>query len=239
LEECEQQELLILYELTSFAQQRKSTSFALYKVEKGWRAFSLTKWRQIVKSLQTQHPRKKRSSKQSFFITPIYSNTWSYKKYNHPFKLISLLCKSPFVFSFDELPLGSTDVGVNFRLSSSELNILKELFRHQAIQLNFRPVRLIQEYSLNTYWIKLPKIPLEQLSRLLAWLPFSQLFFTEMDIHMWTYLTPNLAHWLRTDLKWVVRPIVLNHYRQNLTIDWFNPETLKWRTPFVLKKLTE
>ncbi len=96
------------------------------------------------------------------------------------------------------------------------------------------------EFSLDSYWIKLPELPLErQLIKLLQYLPFSTLFFTETGTktnYMWSILSPELVEWIKKDLNWVVIPVIQEYYYQESRINWFDSKKLQWVTPKVLKK---
>ena len=225
---------LILYDLEKVTTSRICTSLSLYQATKGWRTLTQTEWRRLVQLLKTQRPRKRRTRSMSFYITPSLNKYWHYSQHPDPLQIISLYCKSQFRYSFGELPFGSNNEQITPRLSKPELDLIKELYLKKVAQVWFRPLRLIHEFSLDYYWIKLPNMPFDQLSRLLAWLPYAYLCFTENNIHIWSFLIPKLAEWFRTDLEWTVMQIVRKHPPQMLNFDWYSPEARQWRAPLIL-----
>lgn len=234
LQQCERLGQLILYELTKIDTSHLSVSLFLYQATKGWRNPTQTDWRRLVPILKTQNPRKKRIKHFSFYLSPPFNKFWHHNQSHNPSQIIALYCKIPRRFSFQELPLGSHNSQITMRLSKPEIKLLRELYLQKTLHVCFLSLRLISEFSLDNYWITLPKMPLDQLSRLLAWLPSSYLYLTETNIHIWTFLTSKLAQWLRTDLEWSVMPIVENHNPKNLVFDWYDLKTQQWKAPLVL-----
>ncbi|MHA2327498.1 MAG: hypothetical protein ACXACR_03155 [Candidatus Hodarchaeales archaeon] len=171
-----------------------------------------------------------RVKKPNFYLSPSFNERWNYLQYHEPIHLINLFCKSG-VFTFNQLSLDPIK-----SLTKDERTLLKELYQQRLVEISFNAMRLIQEYSLDTYWVRIPKKPIEQLFRLLEKLPFSQIFFTESNIYMWTYLTPKMAHRISTGLEWTVIPVIPSNIPKKPDISWFNKETLDWNTPHVIKK---
>jgi hypothetical protein len=233
LQKCHSQAKLVLHELTKIKTSRISISLRLYQATKGWRTPTQTDWCRLVPMLKTKNPRKMRTKLTSYYLT-------------HPFNeqsadrqdltdLVNLFCKIPREFSFKELPLGSNNDQNQLKLSKAELTLLEEMYKRKIVQIGFLSNGLIYEFSLDTYWIKAPKMPLDQLSRLLAWIPFCRLYFTENNIFIWSYLTSEFAQWLSADLGWTVMQIIENHNPQSFKIDWYTDQKQQWNTPFVLR----
>ncbi|MFX0124556.1 MAG: hypothetical protein ACFFAE_13070 [Candidatus Hodarchaeota archaeon] len=231
LQKCHSRAQLVLHELTKINTSQLSVSFHLYQVSKGWRTPTSTDWSRLVPMLKTKYPRKKRLKLTSYYLTPPFGEY----KYDQDklSNLIPIFCKAPRDFSFKELPIDSNKNQI--QLSKTEIKILNELYLQKTLQVSFFSLGLIYEFSLDNYWIKLPKIPLNQLSRLLAWIPFSRLYFAEKDIYIWTYLTPELAQWMSTDLEWSIMQIIEDHNPRSFVTDWYAHETHQWKTPDVLK----
>ena len=232
LEYCERQGYIILNEIVRITNSCRSSSLALYKAEYGWQEISPASWSRLVKKLSTIRPRKRRTKQSSlFYLTPLFNEFRNYRQYPNPPQVIALFCFRPLIFSYSELPLGSTNPHIPLRLKKSQLRLLKKLYSHQLIEISFNAVRLTQEFSLDTYWLKIPRIPIEQLSRLLEILPFSHLFLAETQIYIWTYLSPILARWMSQDLEWTILQVEPYHKPKKLDLNWFNSETLEWKSP--------
>ncbi len=237
LQYCERQGQLILHEVTKIITSRRSISLALYQSYKGWRNITLTDWRRLVPLLTTKHPRKRRVKSKPLFLSPPFKDYWNYKQHSDLYKIITLYCKIPHFFSFNELPIGLSTNKKTVQLSKLEITLLKDFYHNQVFQISFSPFQLIIEFSLDRYWIKIPKIPLDQLSRLLGFLPSCLLYITETNIHMETVLTPELAQKIRNDLEWTVMPIILDHPPQKPVLNWYDPELQRWKPPLVLKSI--
>ncbi len=235
LQNFKNQRKVILHELSQLINIRMSASFALYRAEKGWLEFS-TKIRRSLEPLKTMKPKRRRNVLLNpFYFSPGFSSLWNYLKYPDPIQIINIFCKNRGFYSYKELPFGSTTRRVKKQFSKQEFSVIKELHRFQVVNVGFFCQRLILNFSPDQYWIKLPLIPLNQLLRLLEWLPYTHIYFTKTNIHIWAYLTSKISEWLRTDLKWEVMPIILNHIPLTLKISWFDENSLQWKTPHILK----
>ncbi|MFX1505506.1 MAG: hypothetical protein ACFFDC_05255 [Promethearchaeota archaeon] len=233
LQKCHSQAKLVLHELTKIKTSRISVSLLLYQATKGWRTPTPTDWRRLVPMLKTKNPRRMRMKLTSYYLTQPFNEQFT----NNLDKssLINLFCKIPREFSFKELPLGPNNDEIHVKLSKGDIKLLEEMYDENLVQIGFLSNGLIYEFSLDTYWIKTPKMSLDQLSRLLAWIPFCRLYFTENNIFIWSYLTSEFAQWLSTDLEWTVMPIIENHNPQRFKIDWYTDKEQQWKTPLILK----
>lgn len=231
-QKCHSKTQLILHELTKINTSRLSVSLLPYQATKGWRTPTQTDWRRLVPMLKTKYPRKMRMKLTSYYLTPPFNEHRI--EHHDSSRLIHLFCKVPRNFSFKELPLGSNNDQIRVKLSKTEIKLLEELYQRKIVQISFHSLRLIYEFSLDNYWIKLPKMPLDQLTRLLAWIPFSRLYLAKSNIFIWTSLTPEFAQWLSTDLEWAVMRAIGSHNPLSFNFDWYSHETQEWKTPLVL-----
>ncbi len=235
LQNYKNQRHLIIHELSQIINIHISASLALYRAEKGWQDITTNLWRSL-EPLKTKKPKKRRSKPPiTHHISPGFSPLWNYLKYPDPTQVISIFCKSRGFYSYKELPFGSTTRRPSIQFSKKEFSIFKELDYFQVVNAGFFCQRLILNFSPDQYWIKLPLIPLDQLLRLLEWLPYTHIYFTKINIYIWAYLTPKFAEWMRNDLGWEVMPIILNHSPLSLKISWFDEDSLQWKIPQILK----
>ncbi|MFX1514740.1 MAG: hypothetical protein ACFFC6_00380 [Promethearchaeota archaeon] len=236
LQSCHNQDKVELIELTKIKTTRISVSLILYQATKGWRTPTPTDWSRLIPMLRTKSPRKIRTNLSSLYLSPPFDKE-TIEEYDLT-RAVQLLCKLPREFSFKELVSGSNKDQIKINLTKIEFKLLKEMYQRNIVQIGFLSRGLVYEFSLDNYWIKVPKIPLDQLSRLLAWIPFCRLYFSENNIFIWSYLTREFAHWLRTDLEdleWTVIPIIENHRPQNFNFDWYDSDIQQWKTPHILK----
>ena len=233
LQKCASQAQVELDELARIKTTSISVSLLLYQATKGWRTPTSTDWHRLIPMLRTKSPRKIRTNLTSLYLSLPFSEEkiGNYDKS----RVIQLFCKIPREFSFRELVTGSNKDQIKIKLSKTEIKLLGEMYQRKIVQTGFLSRGLIYEYSLDNYWIKAPKMPLDQLSRLLALIPFSRLYFTENDVFIWAYLTRKFAQWLKKDLEWTVMPIIENHRPQNFNFDWYANDIQQWKTPHVLK----
>ncbi len=230
LQHCEDQGLLTLSGLTRIRKIHRSASLTLYQADNGWGNLNQSIRNQLTQQLKIKRPRKRRVKLRSFFITSSLDSFWHYKNHPHSSHIIKLYCKLP------QDPIAFNDLSLKLEFSKSELELLKDLFQNQAISIGFLSYRLWYEFSLDAYWIKAPKMPLEQIERLLQWLPFCEMFFTKENIHLRIRLTSDLYQWIKEDLEWEIAPIMIGPQPSDINYNWYNPKKLEWIVPSILKE---
>ena len=232
LQHCENQGYFILKALKRITTTRISASLDHYHVNKGWIELSPTKMRRLTSFINSKHPKKTQNEDNSLFISHPFNQSWHFDQHPLSTNIIRLYCKIPDVYSFSELRSISDQDSTT--LSRSEIGLLKLLYNNKIIYIGFVPWQLVYEFSLDLYWIILPKISLFRLKQYLKLVPYNEIHYTENSIYILARLTPKLVHWIKNDLSWTVIPITLVHERPDLQFSWFNSETLQWNTPDVL-----
>ncbi|MFX0125416.1 MAG: hypothetical protein ACFFAE_17480 [Candidatus Hodarchaeota archaeon] len=236
LRKCERQAYLILKKLVKVMTRSLSGSLTHYRANSGWFEQSPTKNYRLKQLIQSQNPKKKQKEFPSLFFQPQCDIQWHYKQHPFPIEIIRLFSKlSPHFYSFTNLPLRLLDLQDSYSLSRVEIGLLKQLYYNQVVQIGFVPLRLVFEFSLDEYCVILPKITLFQLKRFLDLIPFSEIDFTENFFYIWARLTPKLAQWIESELKWPIIPIRRIIFPQNPESSYYNPSKLQWRTPNILK----
>jgi hypothetical protein len=61
-------------------------------------------------------------------------------------------------FSHNELPWGSSQTSRSVNFTKEEKKIIQTLINIQAAYFHFTPAHIFNEYSLDSYWVKLPLI---------------------------------------------------------------------------------
>ena len=233
LQHCENQGKLILKELIRITTTRTSASLNHYRANSGWFELSPTKMRRLTSLLKSKHPKKRLVKNSSLFVSPSFNGHWYYDQHPLPTEIIKLYSKIPDEYTYQYLPLRS-NAQDSTALSRTEIGLLKQLIYNKVVYIGFVPWRLVYEFSLDLYYIILPKIPLFQLKRFLNLLPYSEIHYTENSIYVLTQLTPKLVRWIENDLNWTVISIILTHYRHNLEFNWYDSGKLQWKTPNIL-----
>ncbi|MFX0210932.1 MAG: hypothetical protein ACFFDT_33445 [Candidatus Hodarchaeota archaeon] len=234
LEQYEHHGQLILHDYEVITDFRRSSSLNLYKTAEGWLSLKQKELDKLTSQLRMNELRRRSSKIKSFFMSPQYNHQWNYRQHPSQINVMTLYCSVPDDFSFQELPLTSSNDKPKYIIPKSEKRLLKELFDRRVVYVDFVPIRLMYEFSPETYWIIMPPISLKQLSYLLQWLPYSELYFTEKYTHMRTTLTPKLVDWMKNDLNWTILPILREYYPNHRTLDWYDPDKLHWATPAIL-----
>jgi hypothetical protein len=235
----EQSGELTISELDTITDLRYSASLNLYQNERGWGDLSRTELGRLAQKLKTEQPRKSRTKILPFFLTKQSNNNWSYRQYSDPSSMIALFCKSYPNFTFKDLISDSHSIKSLLSFDKAELELLQTLHQANVIQLNLIYTQLILEYSIDQYLIKIPNMDLTQLSRLLAFIPWSELFFTSKNILMMAFLTKSFSKWMKEDLHWPVKAISEANIPISPKISWFNPETNQWNIPQLMRELVE
>ncbi|MFX0181473.1 MAG: hypothetical protein ACFE95_00225 [Candidatus Hodarchaeota archaeon] len=234
LQDWERKGRVIIHELTEIIGSRISCSITRYFPEEGWRALSQSDLNDLLQKLQTKHPRKSSVSPDLYFMTNSFNPNWNYLFHTTPSEIIKLYCKFFPRFFYKTPFLSANKRQESQYLSKAELKLLKLLFKRGVLNLAFSPNRLINEFSLDFYWIKIPPISSEQLTRLLPFLPYAHIIFTQSNNFMWAYLTARLAKWFNEKLDWMTIPIQLGHIRLNPEISWYDSNKNQWKPPLIL-----
>lgn len=216
---------LFIHKLSQVTDSRISGSLALYKAEKGWSQLSQTKLKILKRQLRaTKSPKRGLNPPLPSLLTTPYNQSWNYLKHPHPNQIIHLFCEISKSFCFKSLPWDLSGKYSKDQYVKLKLNLLKELFHLNVVQITFFPSRMINEFSLNDYWIIIPLIPYKQLLRLLYWLPTAYLIYTSEGIHLWTRLTLNLAEWLKEELNRSIQEIYQQSSPLRLLKEFYNEE---------------
>ncbi|MHA2247680.1 MAG: hypothetical protein ACXADY_22215 [Candidatus Hodarchaeales archaeon] len=232
LQQCKNRRLLILNELLEVTKIYTSTSFALYE-KKGWKHFPPLKIRRLTKVITSNHTSRRRPNYPSSFQTAPFSDGWNYKQHPEPSRIMSLYCKVNCNAPFKTKDLDQTINQLN--LDKSELSIMKELLQKQVFQLTFYLTGLIYEFSRADYIIILPIMPFEELKRLISWLPYARIIFTDKNIFLVAYLTIKIAQWLSEELGLHVLSVTPHYYSPQPDFAWFDQKSLNWLPPLILK----
>jgi hypothetical protein len=228
LENLVQKNQISLKGLSRLTNQRISTSLNLYVAGKGWKDVTEVQWRQALSLLRNPNLRTSLNNYNFSLSSPFQS--WNYENHRLASKFISLYCRSPISFSYDNLPFKNPDKNVT-RFSQVDIGLIKLLLKKRALIITFIPDHLHIEYSLDHYWIILPEeISITQLSGILELLPICRIIYTNSKQYLWVLLKPRLVEWIKRDLEWDIIPINPFYY-PNKSVCWFDFKTHQWKIP--------
>ena len=97
--------------------------------------------------------------------------------------------------------------------------------------LDFNPIRLRDEYSLDVAWIEAPKITIYQLKRFLELVPDARTVFTKNKCYIRTHLSNYMVQRITRDLHWTIYPILPAHNVIQRNIRMFDKKSVSWRIP--------
>ena len=80
-------------------------------------------------------------------------------------------------------------------------------------------------------------MPFERLKRLISWLPYARIIFTDKNIYLLAYLTIEIAQWLSEELGLYVLSVTPHYYSPQPDFTWFDQESLHWLPPLILTEL--
>ncbi len=235
-QQYEDQTVLTLHELQPIQNRWRSTSFKYYKENIGWVEPSQSKKNQLKRLLRVSESEVDNYDPISLHFTPYTRQSQDFLKDNKFLKSIELYIKSPSEFSYDELPYS---VKTNKRhleaFSRDEIELLQEFYAKKVLSIGFIPWRLIDDYSINMFFIKIPNISMLQLKLFLDILPYAEVYFSVEAYYIWTVLTPKMFDWIKSSLNWLVTPVSRIHVRQSLKEEWFDKNRYHWDMPILLQ----
>ena len=210
----------------------------LYQIGEGWRDLTLREKRIIKRGLNTSRlPRGYELP--TYYVTPVFSTEWNYKdddRYSSPAGYIDLYCKMRPSFSFTDLPTSLYSQQSKKNFTKKEQKLLTYLYHKKVLHVNFDPIRLGSDFSLDMYWVQLPPdVKLTNLQILLSYLPVVNVYNAETTNFMMAVLTPDLVQWFNQDLEWSTQSVRHEYRGKALRKNWYDTEATEWRTPHLLE----
>jgi len=228
LNRCEQKNYIKIKKFDIISRRRRSTAFTLYKPDIGWQKLPAKKRKTIIQNLHTNEAEERQEDK--LIVTP----QWLFTEYPYPLEMIKLYCKSPDQYSYSQLPFDKIKREKEKLFSIAEIGMLRYLITKKALEVGFTPWRLVYNYSVYDYCIKLPKIPWRTLVHFLNIIPYTEIYFSNHHIYIWARLPVEIASFVENDLKLNIIPVLRAHTTANLDFGWFEKKNLKWLRPKVL-----
>jgi hypothetical protein len=108
------------------------------------------------------------------------------------------------------------------------------LYYNGVLSISWIPWQIVYDFSIEYYWLILPKTNINQIIPLLRILPFTMVHLSENNTFIWTYLSPEIAQWIKKYSNWEMYEVKRYISQQKAQFNWFNEEKLEWITPYIL-----
>ena len=236
LQEQEEKGLLKIIRYTTITSTYRSVSLEKYEADEGWISLTKGQMKKHADLLQRKTGNNIKGKKNLHYFSQSFNKKWYFTQHQLPIELIKMYCNLSHAYSYKSLPFKSSGNKEENSLTKEEIGLLKQLNYNHVLNIDWIPLRLVYEFSLDYYWIILPKFPLSKLIRFLEILPYSVVHLTEDQIIIFAYLTSKLARWMSEDLNWKVHFVSRLFSASNLHYEWFNEDRMQWKTPMFLKK---
>ncbi|MHA2246619.1 MAG: hypothetical protein ACXADY_16880 [Candidatus Hodarchaeales archaeon] len=238
LKKCENQRKIKIVDASRILDIQVSRSLTLYEKGKGWRCINSKERKNLTQNLKNKEEINQNSHK-LFYISPRFYTFWNYKQdkeHDNTSRFIKLYCKMLPHFNFNDLKSKDPSERKSFRFSEEDLKLLSYLHNEQSvIQIDFDPIRLMRDFSLNEFWIgPIVDIPENNLLDFVGYLPDSHMITTKTNTYIWTRLTSEIVQWLRNDLEWSVTPIIEQYSGKLMQYNWFDQKSNEWIPPKLL-----
>ncbi|MHA2246624.1 MAG: hypothetical protein ACXADY_16905 [Candidatus Hodarchaeales archaeon] len=232
LKRCEEKRKIKLHEVSKIIDIQMSRSLKLYEAGKGWRTLGSKEKRKLNQNPKTVNNTNKKNSTTQF-VSPRFYTDWHFQQdgeHNTPSQFIDLYCKAVPAFSFDDLQYSDPSKKKHSRFSKPEQDMLSYLYKEEVIQIDFNPIRLMSDFSLNEFWIEIPSnVQQDHLMMIISYLPDCHIISTKINTYLWTRLTPEFVKCFINDLGWKVTPVINIYPGEKTKEDWFDHDSNKWK----------
>ena len=159
---------------------------------------------------------------------------FTYNNLDFPEQAIKLYIKIYSAISFANLPIGLKGEFQTSAITQSDLALLSKFFAKKIAAPTFQVRNVLSEFSLDLYWIEIPKNSSSTSLTFLHWLPISSVLNTKSASILISQLTPMIFNWIKKKLGWKIFAIQ-PHFRSKVMIDnFYNYQDLQWMTPQLL-----
>ena len=230
----EQKRNFKINELVQVKTSYRGLSLERYKEEKGWSTIGKADRQRLSKELKKNNGERKTEESPLTYISSQLNQNWKFNKHQLPIELIKLYCDVNPIYEYSELPLGTVNKKRKNTISRKNVGLLNQLTYNNVVTIDWIPWRLVFEFSLDYYWIKIPKKYLNAINKVIKIVPIITVYIAEENIYLWLHATPLIANWMKNELEWQIYPISRYFYPHNPLFNWFEQEELRWRTPKVI-----
>ena len=213
----------------------RSISLNLYKPGEGWVKISSKYIQNIISQVSDPNTHLRMDIELLDYLSPTFNQKWSFKQHKLPVEIIKLYCETPQEYNFESLKADSAITNKNTLISIKNRGLLRQLFDNHVLNVSWVPWQIVFDFSLDSYWLNLPKIEINKLIPLLQALPFTMVYLSEDSTSIFTYITPEIAQSIKKHSKWGVYAIKRYYVHQETKFDWFDEKKRDWITPRILE----
>ncbi|MHA1994515.1 MAG: hypothetical protein ACW97Z_08255 [Candidatus Hodarchaeales archaeon] len=167
-------------------------------------------------------------------ITPRLSNNLNYKVLESPQQAIKVYIKTFKAFSFGNLPIKLGEDYHNSIFTQADLALLAKFFSKKIAGPTFTVRNILNEYSLDLYWVEIPPKWECTAPTFLHLLPWASILSTEKKTILIAPLSLNFLNWIETQLSWQVRQIHSVYRAKGLQEEWYDFQKVSWKVPRLL-----
>ena len=210
------------------------TSLALYLQGIGWENKIIPK--KFLNSVERRgrYRAEPHLTKLSSVTPKMRLGKFTYNNLDFPEQAIKLYIKIYSAISFANLPIGLKGDFQTSAITQSDLALLSKFFAKKIAGPTFQVRNILSEFSLDLYWIEIPKNSSSTSLTFLHWLPISSVLNTKSTSILISQLTPNIFNWVKKKLGWNVFAIQ-PYFRSKVMVDnFYNYQDLQWMTPQLL-----
>lgn len=234
LRRCERNKVLKLKKFAIITSYHRSISLDHYNLGKGWLKVKPSYLHRIADEISKKKTNPLRARNNLDYLSSPFNQKWKFTQHKLPEEVIKIYCDTPSELTYSDLKLTSVTNNKNPIVSLAQRGLLKQLNYNRVLNINWVPWQLVYEFSRDYYWVILPKVSIQEINPLLKLLPISMISLSEESTQIWTYLTSQLAQWIREDLQGEVYSVTQYINPQTLNYNWFDQEKSQWRTPQIL-----
>ncbi|MHA1975420.1 MAG: hypothetical protein ACW98F_09625 [Candidatus Hodarchaeales archaeon] len=206
------------------------SSLALYSVDDGWEESYIPL--EIKNAIESRRRiQSKDISVKLGYVTPQLSNRLNYQILESPEQAIRVYINTNESFSFGNLPIKLGKDYHNSVFTQADLALLAKFFSKKIAGPTFTVRNILNEFSLDMFWVEIPSkwectVPL-----FLHLLPWSSVLTTDKKIILITTLTSYLLDWIKNHLSWHVVQFSSVFRSKTLREEWYDFQNGKWRCP--------
>ncbi len=164
-------------------------------------------------------------------ITPQLSNRINYKVLESPERAIRVYIKTSKAFSFGNLPIKLGTDYHNSVFSQADLALLAKFFAKRIAGPTFTVRNVLNEFSLDMYWIEIPSKWECTAPTFLTLLPWASVLSSQNRSILIAPLSVNLLNWIKKKLSWNTLQIRTVFRAKVLQEEWYDFQKGRWKIP--------
>ena len=221
------------FQLEPVLTTQAGSSLALYSADSGWEESLPQEFKNAIESRRRIHS--KDISVKLGSVTPQLSNRLNYKVLESPEQAIRVYINTNESFSFGNLPIKLGEDYHKSVFTQADLALLAKFFSKKIAGPTFTIRNILNEFSLDLYWVEIPSRWECTTPIFLHLLPWASVLSTGRKTVLITPLTSYLLNWIKNHLSWHIVQISSVFRSKSLREEWYDFQNGKWKCPRFLK----